>query len=229
MIEIETKGLQPNGKYLCEFCNREISKHGIKNHIRMKHTEEGQLKIKNRKEDTFKDSRGWSKGLTKENDIRVQKISQVLKDKFDKGELTGSFTGKHHTDETKNKISENKNGKMGGYRKGSGRGKSGWYKDYWCDSSWELAFVIYNLEHDIPFTRNTEKFQYEFNNEKHNYIPDFIMGDGSYVEIKGYETEQTLAKYIVCPNIIILKYEDLTNIFDYVNLKYGIDYIKLYE
>lgn len=30
----------------------------------------------------------------------------------------------------------------GGYRKGSGRGKKGRYKGYWCDSSWELALNL---------------------------------------------------------------------------------------
>ena len=28
-----------------------------------------------------------------------------------------------------------------------GYGKHGWYKEYWCDSSWELAYVIYNLDY----------------------------------------------------------------------------------
>ena len=44
----------------------------------------------------------------------------------------------------------------GGYRKGSGVGKGGWYKGYWCDSSYELAWIIFNIEHGNLFTRNTE-------------------------------------------------------------------------
>jgi len=69
---------------------------------------------------------------------------------------------------------------------GAGRGKSGWYKGYYCDSSWELAYVIYNLEHNIcNFIKNTsDKFEYEYKNEKHFYIPDFKFDDGHYVEIK---------------------------------------------
>ena len=41
-------------------------------------------------------------------------------------------------------------------------GIKGWYKGFWCDSSWELAYVIYNLDHGIEFRRNTEKFEYEY-------------------------------------------------------------------
>jgi len=31
------------------------------------------------------------------------------------------------------------------------RGKAGFYKGYHCMSSWELAYVIYNLEHNVSF------------------------------------------------------------------------------
>jgi len=47
------------------------------------------------------------------------------------------------------KHCEFRNSGKGGKRIGSGRGKSGWYKGYWCDSSWELAYVIYNIDHDV--------------------------------------------------------------------------------
>ena len=57
------------------------------------------------------------------------------------------------------------------------------YKGYWCDSSWELAYVIYNLEHNIKFERNKQGFEYEFENKKYKYYPDFILEDGTYVEV----------------------------------------------
>lgn len=43
---------------------------------------------------------------------------------------------------------------MGGYRKGSGVGKSGWYNGIYCDSSWELAYVIYHIDNNLPIIRN---------------------------------------------------------------------------
>lgn len=160
-------------------------------------------------------------------------LSQESKEKI-RNALKGQKIGKASTfekeEERKRKISENRNGKMGGYRQGSGRGKQGRYNGYWCDSSWELAFVIYNLEHNINFKRNTRKFEYEFQGEKHKYIPDFIMEDGTYIEVKGYETEQTLAKYKAFPNTIqILKWKELKHMIQYVEDKYGKDFIKLYN
>lgn len=213
----------------CPFCNKEISKYGMKNHIRMLHTEEGNLKIREQAKNNFKNKDPfdgkrnkniWIKGKTKETDERVRKISE-------------SLIGKGHkcSEETKKKISANKNGKMGGYRKGSGRGKKGLYKGYWCDSSWELAFVIYNLEHDISFKRNTQRFEYEFDRKKLHYIPDFIMEDGTYVEIKNYATEKTDAKHNQFPHNlnVIIGNKGIKPYLDYAIEKYGKDFIKLYE
>jgi hypothetical protein len=63
----------------------------------------------------------------------------------------------------------------GGYRKGSGVGKGGWYKGYWCDSSYELAWVIFNIEQGNSFVRNTQEFEYIWKGKKRKYIPDFII------------------------------------------------------
>lgn len=118
----------------------------------------------------------------------------------------------------------------GGYRKGSGRGKKGWYKGYFCDSSYELAWVIYNLEHNIKFERNTEKFNYIFENKNYKYIPDFILDDNTYIEIKGYYTKQTEEKIKQFPYQITILYRNNLQIeFDYVEQKYGKHFIELYE
>lgn len=117
----------------------------------------------------------------------------------------------------------NKN--RGGYRKGSGRSKSGYYRNIWCDSNYELAFVIYCLDHNISIKRNTEKFIYYYNNKKHYYIPDFITPDG-LIEIKGWHTSLVDIKLkSVNKPIKILYKKDLTEIFDYVinKTQYKID------
>lgn len=116
----------------------------------------------------------------------------------------------------------------GGNRKGAGRGKHGWYKGIWCDSSYELAWVIYHLDHNIPFSRNTDSFEYEFNGKKYQYYPDFLL-DGKLIEIKGFVNEQTLAKIKSVPNLIVLMRDDLKKEFDYVIATYGKDFIKLYK
>ena len=117
----------------------------------------------------------------------------------------------------------------GGYRKGSGRGKSGWYKGVWCDSSYELAWVIYNLEHNIVFQRNTEGFKYIHKNEEHEYFPDFICNN-IYFEIKGYKSDIDKSKFLYFPhNLKVLYKKDLHREFKYVTKKYGPNFIELYE
>jgi hypothetical protein len=116
----------------------------------------------------------------------------------------------------------------GGYRKGAGLGKSGWYGDVWCDSSYELAWVIYQIEHNIPFKRNTEKYEYQWDGKTLNYIPDFIQNE-SVIEIKGFMNSQTEAKLNTIPNLKILFRKDLNDVFEYVEKNYGKDFIRLYE
>lgn len=127
-----------------------------------------------------------------------------------------------------------KNPLSGGIRRGSGRGKKGWYKGYWCDSSWELAWVIYNLDHNIKFLRNNVGFEYVFKNKKRKYYPDFKILD-TYYEIKGRKNFDKLNeinkekigqfKY----NLVILYENDMKQYLDYTINKYGKNFVKLYE
>jgi len=72
--------LQENGMYKCPFCNKEISKFGINNHLRYVHF--GYPCSKNFR---FLSKIPWNKGLTKETDDRLKKsgknISKKLKGK----------------------------------------------------------------------------------------------------------------------------------------------------
>lgn len=157
---------------------------------------------------------GWSLGL---NNSYKEKISNSLK---------GKSTGKASTIEKelkrKKKISETmkKNPLAGGYRKGSGCGHEGWYKGIFCDSSWELAFLIYYLEHNLYIERCKEKRKYIFENIEHTYIPDFITNDG-IIEIKGFKTKQSEAKRIQNPDIKYLYGNDIKYCLDYTINKYG--------
>lgn len=116
----------------------------------------------------------------------------------------------------------------GGYRIGSGVGKSGWYKGVWCDSSYELAWVIYQLDHNRSFMRNKQGFEYVWNNKTHKYFPDFSQ-NGIMIEIKGFVNNQTKEKLKSVPDLIVLFREDLESEFIYVETKYGKDFIRLYE
>ena len=174
----------------------------------------------------FKGKTPWNKGKETSEETK-NKISISLK-----GNSKGIALTEEKEEERKRKISETmkKNKKSGGKRHGSGRGKKGWYKGFFCDSSWELAYVIYNLEHDIKLIRNTEKFPYLWENEIHYYIPDFILEDGSYIEVKGYRTKQVeeKIKQFKYPLEIIDKH-NIKAYIKYVENKYGKNYIELYE
>lgn len=80
-------------------------------------------------------------------------------------------------------------GKTGGYREGSGRSNSGYYKGIYCGSTYELVWVIYRLDHNLSVTRFSGFIPYD--NKK--YFPDFIDGNIIY-EMKGYHTEAVDAK-----------------------------------
>lgn len=137
--------------------------------------------------------------------------------------------GSPHSEATKLRLSEvAKSRKLGGYVKGSGRGKKGWYRGFFCDSSWELAYVIYCIDHNIRIIRNYENRHYIWEGQLKNYIPDFIVED-VLTEIKGYKTKQWMAKLQYNPDVRVLYQEDLKHVFNYVHTKYGKNFIELYE
>lgn len=174
----------------------------------------------------------WNKGLTKDTDERIRKVTESNRIKYDKGLIKSS--GRASTPELeelrRRRISETmkKSQNAGGKRIGSGRGKKGWYKGIFCDSSWELAFVIYHFDHNLNIKRCEEKRTYIWDGETHTYIPDFITDDG-IIEIKGYKTEQWIEKYKQNPDIKVLYEDDMKQYLEYVISKYGKNYTKLYE
>lgn len=181
----------------------------------------------------------WNNGLTAEtNEIIADSAT------LQRGQVRESIRGsKHpnygkqfgssitgHSDNTRATLSVvAKNRGLGGYNPGAGRGKKGWYKGIFCDSSWELAYLIWCLDHNIKVERCTEKFEYLFNGKILRYYPDFIV-NGKIVEVKGYKTTQWLEKLKQCPvSVEVLYEEELKPIISYVKSYYGKDYINKYE
>jgi hypothetical protein len=137
--------------------------------------------------------------------------------------------GTPHSAETKDRLSEHaKKRNLGGYVRGSGRGKKGWYKGIFCDSSWELALVIYCIDHSIVIERNLASRTYIWDGEIRKYLPDFIV-DGSLVEVKGYSSPQWQAKLDANPDIVVYGKSAMQPILKYIVDNYGRDYIRLYE
>lgn len=112
----------------------------------------------------------------------------------------------------------------GGYRIGStNKWKNGIYQGIRCDSSWELAYLVYNLEHNIPIERCKEIRTYKLNNKIYKYYPDFIVNNKEIIEIKGYEynTEKVKQKHLQNPDIKILYKNDIEIMLKYTISKYG--------
>jgi hypothetical protein len=211
--------------HICKYCSREFKNAGgLGSHE--PYCKLNPSRVQRKKSPNAHRPKGmpsWNKGLT--GDPRCKHTEET------KEKLKGS-TGKASTLEAellrKQKISEKAKVSNGGYRQGSGRGKKGWYRGFFCDSSYELAYLIYCLDNNIEIKRNTEKRQYIWEGKTRNYIPDFIV-NGELVEIKGFRTEQWEAKINANPDIKVLYEKDLKDIFEYVINNYGKDYIQLYE
>lgn len=190
-----------------------------------------------RRRTTRKKSENVLKGITfdelygKEKSLEIRsKLSKSMKAKK-------IWENKKHTQETKNTISKKMklNPNSGGIRKGSGRGKSGWYKGNWCDSTWELAWVIYNIDNSIKFERNNTGFEYVYKNEIRKYYPDFIVNK-EYYEIKGRRNYESLddknkAKIDNFEGGVlnVLYSKEIKPYIDYAISKYGKNFYTLYE
>ena len=121
--------------------------------------------------------------------------------------LIGKTTGKAKTEEKeierKNKISATmkSNPLAGGLREGSGRGIKTWYTSpiagkVYLRSTYELRYVKVLDSLKINWKQNTQGFDYEFENSKHKYYPDFyLLDENLYIEVKGFKTSKDIAKW----------------------------------
>lgn len=113
---------------------------------------------------------------------------------------------------------------LGGYRKGSVKSKHGYFQEHYCDSTYELVWVMYNLEHNILFNRFEGFIPYK-NKEGvyRRYYPDFLQ-DNKIIEIKGYHTElvdiKTQAAKEAGYDISVLYKQDIQYMFDWFEEKY---------
>ena len=114
-------------------------------------------------------------------------------------------------------------GKMGGFRLKGGRAKTGWYKGVFCGSTYELAWVITNLDNNVDFKRNLIGFPYtNSKGERRKYYPDFYLPlEDCYVEIKGYREKEFNNKQCSFPHKIkIIEKDEIKSIVSSVKEKY---------
>ena len=177
-----------------------------------------------------KGRKAWNAGLTADTNESMAQIKQVMKDKYRAGEL---FVPQPMLDpeiRAKHKASMKK--AYSNYTKRTpGKFKYGWFKEIWCDSSWELAYLLYCLDHNITIQRNTEGFPYIWQGSVHRYFPDFYLPDtNTYVEIKGYKSERDVEKIAQFDKLLlVIEAKSMQPILEYVQQKYGKDFTVLYE
>jgi predicted nucleic acid-binding Zn ribbon protein len=120
-------------------------------------------------------------------------------------------------------INNQKDVIMGGYRQGSGRSKSGYYKGIYCGSTYELCWVIHSLDHGVKFTRFPGKLE----SNGVVYYPDFLLDDGkTIIETKGYEAQESVDKKSKVAeslgySVNVLRKKDLEYAFEYVQKTYN--------
>jgi hypothetical protein len=130
------------------------------------------------------------------------------------------FSVKHKSSKKKCCGIECANRNNGGARIGSGHAKTGYYKGVYCGSTYELAWVIYQIDHEKEFKRFEGFVEYEGK----KYFPDFFQ-DNKIIEIKGFENKEKVAlkTRIAEQNgyeVTVLRKEDLTSEFAWVHSKY---------
>jgi len=128
---------------------------------------------------------------------------------------------------------KNKSHALNNYRQNKTFGKCGYYNGIYCASSWELAFLIYNLDLGKDIKRCELTFKYELDGEEHLYFPDFIM-EGIIYEVKGRELEDVEPKTKAVINagykIELIRKKEITPIIKLIKEKYSVkDITKLYD
>lgn len=133
---------------------------------------------------------GWSKGLTKDNDIRLKKLSDKLKGRKHSGYKHTSMMKKMLSDKMKKRYES-------GWESTAGRCKKISYESpiagkIKVDGNWELRVAKYLDDIKVNWERNKKRFEY-FNHLKNRistYCPDFYVSDWKcYLEVKGYKTD----------------------------------------
>lgn len=167
----------------------------------------------------------WNRGLTKNTNKKILEVTEHIKNRYKNSDLKASFKGRKHTEETKQKISKKMIGNHNNNPNKTGKGKKGFYKGFYCASTYELAFVIFCLDHNIKIKRCLESFDYKYKGKIHKYFPDFIINNDTIIEIKGYWTEIVSLKEnsvrSTGRNYHVLYFKDMKNIFKYIKNVYG--------
>ena len=120
------------------------------------------------------------------------------------------------------------------------------YDDQTFDSSWELAVWIWANDNNISIKREPVKLEYEFDDKKHTYYPDFEI-NGRLVELKGPQFFDRDGKMVnpfdhsldalmeakhqfgIQNGVTFWKSEDVKPVLEYIESVYTKDYLNLFR
>lgn len=214
---------------VCQYCKKEYNnKNSLAQHeIRCKENP-NKIKIKGNKHSHT----AWNKGLTKQTSEIVLKYSNTYKNNYRLG--LHKKIDRHYSEEVNAKrrqkaLSNILNGFVVPIC--HSRAKHGYYNGIYCDSLWELCYVIYAKDHNINIIRNKKSFKYIYENQEHLYFPDFYNLDtDTYIEIKGYKDKKAKSKQEQFPlKLEVLEKLQMLPIIEYVKNTYREDLESLYD
>ena len=129
--------------------------------------------------DKFGDSRAWSRGKTKETDPRLAKISDNKKQLIADGKIKPPFSGKHHTIETRKKMSESA-------KIVTKDGRNGWKcGDSHVQNKYEKLTSKFLTDHDIPYQSEVTVSKSDVGCKGSYYQLDFLIDGRIDLEIDG--------------------------------------------
>lgn len=119
-----------------------------------------------------------------------ERCGKIMTEKYGTGRFCSSHCAhsRPQTDNTRHKISDSVSEWLinDGNHKNT-HFKCGNYQGFYCQSSYELAFLAYTLLSGTKIRRASDRFKYinPTDGKEHQYVPDFYLPDtDTYVEIK---------------------------------------------
>jgi very-short-patch-repair endonuclease/ribosomal protein L37AE/L43A len=161
MINLDENWKQENGKYKCPHCKKEFGKHGICTHIWRSHKDGKNFK-------PYKGKIGWNKGLTKENDKRIEKGVITFQKNLAEGKFIPSQTGRPLSEKHKNNVSKS-------MKKAHKEGRA-----------WNIGMSRWNNKASYPeeFFMKVIENEFEDKNYKYEYPVGIYSLDFAWIEKK---------------------------------------------
>ena len=162
----------------CQYCGKECkNKSSLVAHERLCKNNPTRMKtsyeLHPEKYDSFcgKSCTAWNKGLTKDTDERVKNGNLTRLRRISSGEILPSFTGKHHSEKTKQILREYA---IRNHLGGRTYKKNHIYNGVHFDSSYEVI-VAKELDKNNILWEKSKSFTYIVDGISRHYTPDFYL------------------------------------------------------